>query len=147
MSNMGSARWGAVMLDDARKPMIAVVEHMALLEQPAQRLSPEAALAVMTDAEQLAQTARANADGHLGVIASRLGEANDRRRALSQALAVSQDAAQGNAALQDELHAMQSRVQTLEQRSADATSYAEALDALTQALQQAQRFAARAVGV
>jgi hypothetical protein len=147
MSPLGSARWGEVMLEDARKPMIAVVERMALLEQPAQRPSPEAALAAMAEAEHLAHAARARADVHLGDIASRLADVNDKRRALTQAIAVAEDAAQDNAQLQDELRAVQGRVQQLEMRSADATSYAEALDALTQAVQHAQRFAARAVGV
>jgi len=49
--------------------------------------------------------------------------------------------------LQQEMQAVQLRVQEMDMRGAEATSYAEALDALTQALQHAQRFAARVVGV
>jgi hypothetical protein len=147
MTNMGSARWGEALLDDARKPMIAAVERMAMLEQPAQRVSPESALGAMDEAEQLAHTARARADVHLGDIASRLGEVTDKRRALSQAFAVAESAALDDARLQDELRAVQVRVQELEMRIEAATSYAEALDALTQAVQHAQRFAARVVGV
>jgi hypothetical protein len=147
MSDMGSARWGEAMLDDARKPMIATVERMALLEQPQQRLSPEIALATMDEAERDVQAARAHADAHLAEISSRLGAVDHRRHALAQALAVAQDAATGDAQLQQELREVQARVQQLQSRSADATSYAEALDALTQALQHVQRFTARVVGI
>ena len=101
----------------------------------------------MNEAEHLTQTARAKADVHLSDIASRLNEVNDKRRAFSQAIAVSQDATQGNAQWQQELHDVQLRAQDLDMRSAEATSYAEALDALTQSLHHAQRFAARVVGI
>jgi hypothetical protein len=147
MSNMGSAHWGAAMMDDARKPMIAAVELVAMQEQPVQRPAPEAAQAMLDKAEQLAQAARMYADAHLSEIASRLGEVTDKRRALAQAIAVAEDAAQGDAQVLDEFRALQMRVQELELRSAHATSFAEALDALTQAVQHAQRFAGRVVGV
>ena len=147
MSDMGSARWGEAMLDDARKPMIAAIERMAMLEQPAVRLSPEAALATMAEAEWLAQAARSHADARLAEISSRLSAVNDKRRALSQAIAVAQDATQGNACLLQEIHDLQARVQELQLHSAAARSYAEALDALMQAVQHAQRFTARVMGV
>lgn len=147
MNDMGSARWGEAMLDDARKPMIAIVERMAQLEQPQQCLSPQAALATMDEAERDVQHARARADAHLAEISSRLGAVNDKRHALAQALAVAEDAAQSDAQLQQDLRDVQLRVQQLQARSAEAVSYAEALDALTQALQHAQRFAARLVGI
>lgn len=147
MSDMGSERWGVAMLDDARRPMIAAVERMAMLEQPTQRPSPEAALAAWAEAERWVTEARVKADAHRTEIAGRLGVVTDKRRALSQAMAVAEDAVQGEPHLQEELHAVQRHVHELEMRCAGASSYAEALDALTQALQHAQRFAARAVEV
>ncbi len=140
MSDLGSARWGEAMLDDVRKPMIAALERMAMLEQPQQRLAPEAALAALEEAERDMQQARLHADADLAEISSRLDAVADKRSTLAQALAVAEGAAPADVQLHQDLQDVAARVQQLQRRSAEATSYAEALDALTQAAQHAQRF-------
>lgn len=139
MSDLGSARWGEAMLDDVRKPMIAALERMAMLEQPQQRLVPEAALAALEEAERDVQQARVHADADLAEISSRLDAVADKRSTLAQALAVAEGAAPADVQLHQDLQDVAARVQQLQRRSAEATSYAEALDALTQAAQHAKR--------
>lgn len=140
MADVGGERWGQVMLDPAREPLTEALEQLAKLEQPPQKLSPEAAQAAAGRIESLVINARVQAMESHADIARRVAEVQEKRDELSRALSDGEAAAAADANLQDDWQLVRQQVAGLELRWTNATSYAEAVEALTQAVQRAQRF-------
>jgi uncharacterized coiled-coil DUF342 family protein len=140
MADIGGERWGQPMLDSARALLAEALGRLERLEQPEQKFTPEGAQEAMAQIESLVKDTREKAATVHQDIARRVAEVRERRAQLTQALADGEAAAAANPALQDEWRLVRQQIAGLELRWKNATSYAEGLDAMTQAVQRAQRF-------
>lgn len=140
MAEIGGERWGQTMLDPACEQLTEALEQLAKLDRPSPKLAPEAAQAAVTRLKAMTTTARERAAEAHADIARRVDEARDRRTRLSQALTEGEAIAAANAQWLEDWQLVRRQVSGLEQRWTNATSYAEAVEAMAQAIQRIQRF-------
>ncbi|MCS6848729.1 MAG: hypothetical protein RMN52_13575 [Anaerolineae bacterium] len=143
MGNIGGERWGQTMLAPICERLDDMLDRLGRLEQPAQKFTPEGAQQAMAHIEAMVKEVREQATTAHADIARRVAEVRERRTQLSQALADGDALVAANPALEEEWRLVRQQVSGLELRWTNATSYAEGLDAMTQAIQRVQRFIER----
>lgn len=143
MGSIGGERWGQTMLAPICERLDDMLDRLGRLEQPAQKFTPEGAQQAMAHIEAMMKEVREQATATHADIARRVAEVRERRTQLSQALADGDALVAANPALEEEWRLVRQQVSGLELRWTNATSYAEGLDAITQAIQRVQRFIER----
>ncbi len=140
MADMGGERWGQPMLAPIREQLDDVLARLGRLDQPAQKFVPEEAQREMAQIEAALKDLREQAAAAHADIARRVAEIRERKAQLAQALADGDAWVAATPAFAEEWRLVRQQISGLELRWTNATSYAEALEAMTQAIQRARRF-------
>ncbi|BCX05346.1 MAG: hypothetical protein KatS3mg053_3284 [Candidatus Roseilinea sp.] len=140
MANIGGERWGQPMLAPIRERLDHMFDRLGRLDQPAQKFTPAHAQQEMAVIEAMLKDVRKQAEEAHADIARRVAEVRERRAQLAQAFADGDALVVANPALEEEWQLVRQQVSGLELRWTNATSYAEGLEAMTQAVQRIQRF-------
>jgi hypothetical protein len=144
LADVGSGQWGATMLIGPSTALSEARSQLADFERPGHKLPPSAvsgAIGRVTSAVDLAHDRVTHAHAE---IANRVAEIKHKRQQLSQAYELADALAEDHPEFQPEWKALRGRIALLEGRWKYAASYAEALDALTQAVQRTEAFVASA---
>lgn len=140
MADIGGERWGQPMLEPIRERLGDALDRLGRLDQPAQKFGPEDAQREVAQIETALKDLREQATAAHADIARRVAEIRERKAQLAQALADGDALVTATPALAEEWRLVRQQISGLEMRWTNATSYAEALEALTQAAQRARRF-------
>jgi hypothetical protein len=147
MTELGSERWGNVLLDGARQAMTEALEWLNRLQQPNRRLSPDEAVLAADRIGALVSAARERADEAHADIAKRVTEYREKQSALQETLHAAEQTlanagagSEHTAAQQAAYAELRANVAALQGRALEAGSFAEGLDAITQATQHARQF-------
>jgi hypothetical protein len=146
LADVGGERWGAAMLDGARQPLTEALESLAKLEHPApeRKLTPDQMNDALARIESLTDAARQRANDTQAEIAQRAATIKQQQVALSHAYELADTVAKEHPERQTEWDGVRQGITQLEQRWMNASSYAEALEAMTQAVHKAEAFSALA---
>jgi predicted RNase H-like nuclease (RuvC/YqgF family) len=144
LKDIGGERWGPPLLEGPERALNDAREQLARLEHPSHAQSPDAARAALDRTTAAATVAHERVTHAQADIAQRVAEAKQKRQQLSQAYELADTLAKEHPEFGPEWEALRARIAQLESRWTQASSYSEALDALTQAVQRTEAFTASA---
>lgn len=142
MAEFGSVRWGQPMLAPIQERLDDILARLDQLDRPAQKFLPDDAQREITQIEAALGALRAQAAAAHADVARRVAEIRERKARLAQALADGDALAAAQPNLTEAWQRTRQQITDLESQWTHAASYAEALEALTQAVQRAQMFVA-----
>lgn len=140
MVEFGSERWEQPTLRPLHERLESARVRLDRLDRPTWRFTPEEAQREMAQLEAAVKELRAQAEAAHADVAWRVAEMRERKAQLAQTLASGDALAVAQPNLAEAWQRIRQQITDLESRWTHAASYAEALEALTQAIQRARLF-------
>lgn len=144
LAGVGAKRWGPDMLAYPASMAAELRAELERIERGPGKLAPAQARGAVDALARSVSRARERAAHAQADVANNVAEISRRRAQLTQACVRAEALAREHPEFRPEWEALRGRIAVLEGRAAEASSYGEALDALTQAVQRTEAFAASA---